>query len=227
MKLLLAALVLSTATLAPASALAIDNAAVPAADDARRLAALMLPGDALVRITARVFDNHLQSEAGLSPEKKALYAANPGLKAHLAERMKGEIAAIMRKDLPGLHAELAALFAREMTAEEIGQTLAFLESATGQKMMAQMYSGVAASSATSEEEAKQAAMAGVMGSLTQEDYPALMAFGTTSAAAKLQAVTPKLHEVTKSWATKMIASNEARLTAVRDRATAEYLAKKK
>lgn len=224
MKFVFAALMLGSTALAPLPALA---HAVAPASDADRLVAALLPEDALVKITTKVFDNNLQNDTALSAEKKALYTANPGLKAHLSERMKGEIAVILRKDLPGLRTDLAALLMREMSASEISDTVAFFGSATGQKMMAHMYDGVANSAATSEAEAKQAAMAGLMASLTPEDYPALMAFGATPAAAKLQAVTPKVQDVTKAWAAKMIAANQARLTAAADKATADYLAKKK
>jgi hypothetical protein len=224
MKLLLAALLLGTPLAPPVLARA---AIVAPASDADRLVEALLPEPALVAITGKLFDNTVQNEANLTPEKKALYAANPGLKAHLSTAMRGELASALHKDLPTLRTDLAALLSREMAAEEISQTLAFFASPTGKKMMAHMYDGVANSSAASEAEAQQAAMAGLMASLTAEDYPALMAFGATPAATKLQAVTPQVHALTKSWAAKMMVDNEARMKAAVDKATADYLAKNK
>lgn len=225
MKLLLAALMLGTSIAPPA--LAGDRVTVPAASDADKLVEALLPEPALVAITGKVFDNTVQNEANFAPEKKALYAANPGLKAHLSAAMKVELAAILRKDLPALRRDLAALLSGEMAAAEISQTLAFFASPTGQKMMTHMYDGVANSSAANETEAQQAAMAALTASLSAEDYPALMAFGATPAATKLQAVTPKVQALTKAWAAKMMVDNEARMKAAADKATAAYLAKRK
>jgi hypothetical protein len=228
MKSMLTALLLGSATLAPLPAFADAVVTAPApASDADQLVAMLLPEDALVQITQRIFDNAVLNESGFTPEKKKLYADNSGLKPYIVAHVKGELATIMKRDLPGLRTDMAALLTREMSASEIADTLTFFASATGQKMMATMYAGIANSAAASEEEAKQAAMASLMASLTADDYPALMAFGSTPAATKLQAITPKIQDLSKSWAQKMIVANQAQLQASTEKATAEYLAQAK
>lgn len=224
MRSLLAAVMLGV-TLAPVPSLARARAVAPAGE-VDKLVALMVPPDVMVRISERVFDNNLRNGTALPPERQALFAANPGLKEHLSRALKAEMGSILRKDLPAFHVELAGLFTREMSAAEIGQTLAFFDGPTGRKMLARMYDGVARSTSETPDQAKQAAMASLMASLTAEDYPALTAFGATPAATKLQAVTPKLQQLAQGWATRLMAGNQARMALLADKATADYLAKK-
>jgi hypothetical protein len=225
---LIAALLLGAPAAQPPSPLPPRPAAVRtlAASDAEQLVDMLLPQDALTRITQRVFDNAVAQNKGTDTERQKLYAATPGLKEAVAERVRAELGVILKRELPGLRTQMVALLTGELSADEISDTLTFFASATGRKMMATMYAGMAETSATNEEQLKQEATASLMRSLTPEDYPALTAFGASSAAPKLQAINPKMQALSKEWATKLIAGNQARLEAVAQQAIADFMARK-
>lgn len=221
---------LSLAAAAPLPALAAPFAGLAAeapAADVERLVAILLPDQQLIDGTGKVFSNAIADETGLDAASRALFAANPGLKDHVAGRVRSELGVILRSELPDLRGRLATAIVQNLTPQDVRDTLGFFASPTGAKVVQQMYGGIATSGASNEEEAQQAGMSALMASLTPDDYPALMAFGASPAAAKLQTVTPRLHDVARNWGQSLVTRHEARLMAVAQKAVAEFLEKKK
>lgn len=227
MKVLLTALALGAAAIGTAGAHEITTLTAPAATDAERLVALLAPDEMIVKVTTGVMDKGVQDETQFSPEKRKLYADNPGLKQAVTDRMRGEVTRLLRAELPGLRKQLGALLDAEMTPTEVSDTLTFFSSPTGGKMLSTMYAAIAETGVADQENAKQTAIAAMMASLTEADYPALMAFSASAGARKLQAVTPKIGEASKAWAEALIARQGPALAAVVETTTAEFLAKKK
>jgi hypothetical protein len=228
MKTLLAALALGTTMAIPAEARDFAPSERPAAEtDVERLVMLLLPEDAIMRLAARAFDAGMESEIETNASAKAVYAANPGLKEAIAARLRPEMTAIMKEGLPGLRKELAALITSDLTASEIADTLTFFVSPTGQKLRSQVYETMGENPMQSEAEMQQAAMAAVMAKMTADDYPALMAFGASPAAKKMQTVNPRISAVSQEWAKRVVAANDARMKAIAAEVTRDFLAKKK
>ncbi|UZK65347.1 hypothetical protein [Sphingomonas sp. M1-B02] len=221
MKHLLIALAVGTALHAPAQARV--PAIVDARTDADALVAQLASDSAMARLGARAFDHGVEQEIAADPAIKATYAANPGLKAHVVAQLRGEFLKIMQRQLPALRSQLSQVVRTEMSAVEIADTLTFFQSPVGQKLKEQVYASMSDKPGQSPDEARQAAMTAVMSNLTAEDYPALMAFGASSAAQKMQAVNPKIAATSEAWAKKLVADSDARMRALAAEAAAAYL----
>lgn len=213
-------LLLASALPAHAQALAPQQAA--AAQDADRLVALVASDDMIVQLAGQLFDAHIRDGANLPADKRALFAQNPGLKRHVADRVRGEMAAVLKSELPSLRKQLAALVRSDMTPREIADSLAFFSTPTGRKLLVRAYRGVGGSGATSEQEAEQAAVTAVMKDLAPEDYSALFTFGTSPAAQKFQALRPRITETSRRWGEDIVARHQARLERIGEQAIADY-----
>ena len=228
MKFVFAALAMGAVTLAPAQARNLEAAVAPAAPtDVDKLTALIVPDAMMSRIAIGAFDAAINDESKLAPDKKKLFESTPGLKDYVAQRLRPELDRVLRAELPTLRTRLGALFSAEMTPQDITDSLTFFGSNAGKKMLEQMYTGMANSGSLDQEEAKRAGMAAMMASLTPEDYPALMAFGASPAAAKFQALGPKLKETSQAWAVELIAKHGPAFFKLAEDASAEFVAKKK
>jgi hypothetical protein len=227
MKLLFAALLLGAAP----PALAQANAAAPAATapsaEADRLAGTLLGDTAMQRLGKRAFDTGMEQQIAANAELRKLFAEQPSAKAELSQKLYAEFTRMLAAELPVLRARLSGIIAADMTPGEIGDTLAFFQSPVGQKIMTQVYETLGDNPVQSQEQAQQAAMTAVMASLQPEDYPALLAFGGTTAASKMQTVNPKIAAASKQWAAEMVAKNQGRIQAIAAGAAAKYRKGKK
>jgi hypothetical protein len=226
MKLLYTAIALAIAPLAPAHALP-SAAPAEARADAEALVAQLVGDDAMVKLGRRAFDSGVDGRVAGDARIQQTYAANPGLKQHVADELRGEFIKIMLHELPGLRRQLSVIVGAEMTGAEIADTLAFFRSSVGQKLKAQAYASIGDKPGQTPEQMQQAAMAAVMSNLAPEDYPPLLAFGATSAAQKMQTLNPKISATSQAWANRLVAENEARMRALALKATSDFLAKKK
>lgn len=223
---LIAALALGAAALPPMAAGA-QAAAAPAPDpQADRLVGLVFGDEALVRAGARAFDVGLDQKIAEDKNLATLFARDPGLKPHVASRLRESMMVRMRQALPALRAQLGAIVAADMTAAEIADTITFFSSPIGKKLVAKIYQTVA-DNPTDAEAAQNAAMQAVLTDLAPEDYPPLIAFGASPAAQKLQVVNPKLAATARAWTEKFVADNEAALTQEAMTTAAAYLAGRK
>lgn len=193
---------------------------------AEQVVALMLPDEALSATMTKVFDASISDESKFTPERRALFDANPGLKDEIAALIRTRLVAIMTDNLPKLRADLAEVVSSDLTPVEIDDTLTFFASGTGKKMLAQLYAGMAASGSADEEAMRAKAMSTMMASLTPEDYPALMAFGSSSAAPKLKAMGAEFKAKSKAWGEDMIAQYGPELMKQVDAAIAAHQAAK-
>jgi hypothetical protein len=226
MRRLLPLVLTAVALPAQAAPLALPAQAAQASD-ANRLVALIASDETVVQLAGQLFDAHARDETGLSAETRALFAQDPALKAHVATRVRGEVAAVLRQELPSLRTELSSLVRSRMTPREIADSLAFFSTSTGRKLLASAYRGVGDSGATSEQEAEQAAVTAVMRDLAPEDYSALFTFGASPAAQKFQALRPRISEASRRWGEDVVARHQARLERVGERAIADYRGERK
>jgi hypothetical protein len=191
----------------PSAAFARPVTAAQQASPAEQLVVLLLPDDKLVDTVSRIIDALVSDDSNISPERRALFAAYPGLKQDVVALIRTDIAAMMLKDLPSLHVELTGVISAELTPAELQQTLTFFTSPTGRKMLSQIYAGLAASNTVDEQEARNKAMATMMASLTPEDYPALAAFGQSSAGPKLKTLSPRIQQASQAWSARFLQEN--------------------
>lgn len=223
MKMLVTALMLGSAAVSP-PVLAAPQAAQAQAS-AEQLVSALLPEPAMVAVGSRAFDAGMEEQLAADAAAKKRFDANPGLKAHVAGVVRTDFVETLKRDLPALRTSIAAILKQDLTPGEINDTLTFFNSNVGRRLMTQIYQSIGDKPDQSQEELQQAASASVMANLQPEDMPALMAFGTSTAAAKMQAVNPKISAASQAWAAKLIASHGPRLKALAEKATADYLAK--
>lgn len=223
----LIALLVGAAPLAPAAARPIAPVAAPVADsDVQKLVALMAPADSLGRIAGRAFDVGMDQEIASDPKTRAVYDANPGLREQVGGKLRAQFTSILIAELPGLHTQLVQILKAELTPAEIADVLTFFSSPAGQKVRAEVYDTMGAAPGQSSQEIQQAAIASVMSKMTADDYPALMAFGASTAAQKMGTVNPKISAASQAWAEKLVATNRPKMETLAAKLAAEYLAKK-
>ncbi|NYT42344.1 DUF2059 domain-containing protein [Sphingomonas sp. R-74633] len=223
----LAALMLSAAALAPATAFAAAPVAAPAADtNLDKLVALMAPEDSIGRLAGKAFDAGMDQQVAADPKMKATFDANPGLRDQVGGQLRTQFTDILVAALPSLRTEISGILQQELTATEIADTLTFFASPTGQKLRAEVYETMGGAPGQSPQEIQQAAIAAVMAKMTADDYPALMAFGASPAAQKMSTINPKIQAASQAWATKLVEANRPKMQALAVKLTSEYLAKK-
>jgi hypothetical protein len=228
MKPFLAALALGVTTLAPAQAFAGAPVAAPVADgDVQKLVALMAPEESITRLAGKAFDAGMDQEIAADAKMKAVFDANPGLRDQVGARLRTEFTTILVGALPSLRTELSGILQAELTPAEVTDTLTFFSSPTGAKVRASVYESMGEAPGQSQAEMQQAAIAAVMSKMTAEDYPALMAFGGSSAAQKMNTVNPKIQAASQAWAEKLVVANKPRMEALAAKLTADFLAQKK
>ncbi|MBC9034420.1 hypothetical protein IAG41_18690 [Sphingomonas sp. JC676] len=201
--------------------------AADARADVEKLIGILASQDDILDLGGRALEYGVNQGDLIDPELRKVYDAHPGMKEYVTGKVRPEFQAILSRALPDLRRDLGAIVTAEMTAGEIADTLAFFSSPTGIKMKAQIYRSIGDRPDRTQAEMQQSIVDAAMTNLTPDDYPALMAFGTSSAAQKMQSVTPKISAASQSWTAQMIAANEARLRKLAAAATAEFLAKSK
>jgi hypothetical protein len=214
------------ATMAPLAAIAqtAPAAATLAENDPARLVELIVPADQLARVAKNSFKAGFGESLDGDANGKAAYSTHPGMQAFVADRVSDEVGTLLRENLPGLREQLTDIVREEMEPDEIADTVVFFESPTGAKIRARVFAALAEQSPTTSEDAKEAATAAAVGDLTSEDYPALTAFGSSSAAKKMQIINPKMMAASRAWGQDVITSGADRLKAARERAEAQFLA---
>lgn len=227
MKSLIAILALGMALPAPAFAHPPRVAAPDDQGDAEQLVGVLLSQDAMLQLGGRAFDYGVGQGAVIDPDARKLYDAHPGMKEYVAGKMRPEFQTLIGRELPKLRHDLSAIVTAEMTPGEIADTLTFFASPTGAKLKAQVYQSIGDKPDQSQAEMQQTAIAAAIANLAPEDYPALVAFGGSSAAQKMQLVTPKISAAGQEWAARMIAANQDRLRRIANNAQAEFLARSK
>ena len=217
MRSLLALLALATALPAPAQARAAWAIAGAPADT---LVALVADDASVTQVGGKAFDTGFAREIATDPRIKAALDADPALKDRVAASLRREFLASMRKALPALRDQLSTIVARDMTPAEITDTIAFFQSSVGQKMRTLVYRSLGNDPGQSQAQVTQQAMTSLLADLKPEEYPALLAFGGSPAAQKLQAVNPKIQAASQAWGARLFADNAPRLRAAARKAVA-------
>jgi hypothetical protein len=225
MKTLFVSLALGAAALAAPLAQAAPAAAPAPADDLQKLVVLLVPEDSMTQVALRAFDASMAQGTVGDAETERLLKQYPGLKEHVAATVKPEMVKVLLAGLPALRQRIGNVLSAEMTADEIAATYTFFASPTGKKVYANALGTMGSDPGDDEDQVKQKAMDAVMASLTPEDYPALMAFGTSSAAKKMNAINPKISAASKAWAEELLAQHRDRLTKLAAAAALDYAAK--
>ena len=220
--MLLAAIALATA---PMAGLAIAApVAAATAKPLERLVALLLPEESLITLAARAFDAGLDREVANNAELRAIHARQPGFKAYVASRLRPALATMLKKELPGLRREIRAIVAAELKPREIEEALAFFASPTGAKLRTQVYATMGDNPNQSPEAMQAAAISAVMKQMKAADYPALIAFGASSAASKMNIVNPKIAAASRAWSDRLVAKNSKKMRALAAAAVRHYKA---
>lgn len=204
MNKLLAAFALAMAPLAASHAIAAPVAAAPA-KPLDRLVALLTPEDALLQLADRTF----VAEIGrtLSPGDRA----RPGLIAYVAAELRPAFRKLLKKEIPALRREIRGVVAGRLTPAEVQESLRFFSSPTGIKLREQVYKTLAEQPDLSADAAQAAVLSAVMKTMRFGDYPALMEFGASSAAAKMKTINPRIGEVSMAWSNRLVAKHSKRM----------------
>lgn len=227
MRMLFAALLIAGATPSLAMAQAEPTTRAPQAGDAARLAGIMVPDAQMPGLIAIGFRRGFATSIAGNPKAKGLYDANPGMEDFVTTKVSEELVKLAAADLPTLREQLTGIVRDEMEPDEIVDTLTFFESPTGTKMRARIVAAMQKQAPATAEEGQKTAAEAAVADLTPEDYPALTAFGTSTAAKKMQLVNPKIMAASQAWSMQLGTANAAKLKAVREAAEAEFLAKGK
>lgn len=215
MRFLVAALVLAGLAV-PAGAHPM-RAAQTAATDLDRLIGVLVSDATMLDLAMK----GLESGAP-PPDIAALYAANPGMKAHVEAQLRPEMQRLMQRELPALRSEIGAILTAELTPAEIGDAVTFFTSPTGRKIYAAAIGSIASQPGADEAEGRQAAVNAAMASVTAEDYPALIAFGASGASAKMKTINPRIGAASRAWAARLIAENSQGMQAAQRRAIEDF-----
>ena len=227
MKTLLAALALAAAGVAPVSVAAAAPALAAPGKPVDRLVALLLPEDALVGLALRAFDAGVEREVSGDAVLKAIYARHPGLKAHIARELRPAFVKALKKDIPALRRDVRTIVAGGLAPPEIADSLTFFASPTGQKLRAQVYEAMGNDPSQSPNALKAAALSAVMANMKAADYPALIAFGASPAAARINAINPRIAAASQAWSDRLVARHGARMRDLAAASAKRYLKGKK
>jgi hypothetical protein len=186
---------------------------------------VLVPQEQMVALATRAFDHSVEN--GGDAESKSLYAQYPGLREHVAARLRPAMVKLMKRALPRLRSDIGKIIASEMTPAEIRDTAEFFGSPTGRKVYASALKSMGDKPDRSESDASAAATRAVMSSLAPEDMPAMMKFGASSAAGKMKTVNPRIATASKAWANKLVAANETRMRRLARRSVEQYVARAK
>jgi len=214
MKFLIAALAMG-ATLTPAAQAAALIAPAPASD-LDRLVLLLIPEQGLVDMMM------VSAGKGLDEENSADFARYPGMRDYVLAQLRPDLLRAFGAGLPELRASIGAILSRELTADEIGDLYAFFSSPTGKKLYAIMLEVAGENAAKDEDTVKQIMMDRIMASMTPEDYGPMSAFGGSSAAGKMQTISPQIRAASMAWANKLVVANAGPIRTLRDKAIADY-----
>jgi hypothetical protein len=195
--------------------------------EATALVALLTPADMVARLSGSVFDKLIAGDT-TSPAAQE-FAAHPGMRDFVAARVRERMLAVLTAELPDLRDQIATRIESDMTPAEIKEVSTFFESATGTRMRKMIYDHMTANPPVPghEDDATQAAVADFMKTLTSDDYPVLIAFGSSSGAAKMKTINPDIAELSKRWGEDVTRAHAADIRAVAAQARQDFLAKPK
>jgi hypothetical protein len=225
MRSLLIALALGAGAVSPAHARAAELVRVAAAPDrdVDRLAELLLPDSAAADLATRASDHAIDQGLIGDSASRQLYARYPGLRAHVAEKLRPGIEKLLKRELPSLRDEMAKVLATELTPQEVAQTADFFASPAGMKVQATVLRTIGEKPGLSEQAAQEAAMNAVFSSLALADYPAVIGFASSSAGSKLNRINPRLTAASKAWADRLVRENGRKMSKVAARATRKFV----
>ena len=184
-----------------------------------RLADLLVAEKDVIDTAAGNFD---QSFNAVIKARLANSTAKPSPQLMDAIRASGrrETMAILHEGYPELRRIVIDRFRTGLTPSEIADANAFYASPTGRRMNA---AATANARGRGAEAIAQNMVDGVVGAMGPEDAPAIRAFGSTSAAAKMQILSPQLQQASVNWATNLMNANGARLQRATQTAAQTYL----
>jgi hypothetical protein len=217
MKRLLVLLALAALLPAPAQARAPWALADSSADT---LVALVADDASVTQVGGKAFDTGFAREIATDPRIKAAFDADPVLRDRVAAALRGDFLASMRKALPALRDQLSGIVAQDMTPTEIIDTIAFFQSSVGKKLRTLVYRSLGNDPSQTQAQVTQQAMTSLLADLKPEEYPALLAFGGSPAAQKLQAVNPKIQAASQAWGARLFTDNAPRLRVAARKAVA-------
>jgi hypothetical protein len=185
--------------------------AVAAPDAAADAIAELLANDATVLAqTRRLLQTQLPAALESDPDMQAMEKQWPGVTAEFIKLVEPIITASLTSQLPAYRRDVAAVFARRMTPDELKTTYDFYASPAGQRLMASALTGVdvtdmlrkqikaGESAEVSGADISNAVRPGAqsaLNALDTDDQMRLMAFTMTSAGRKMEAINPQLMQL--------------------------------
>ena len=161
-------------------------------------------------------------EEGVKDEQAAfdqLDAQAPGLAAKVTSRSKAELAALVAQRVPGLQAKLAAIYAANATADELGYIKRFFQSPAGSQFLRAMAMsnaggdlGANGTVTTAElTSASQAAARDAVSSLSADQQAGLIEFMSTPGARPMKEIGKQVQPELAAWMNTLIKDYEARM----------------
>lgn len=207
----------------PSPAPAVTAAPSPAA---LRIATRLASEEVVVAQTRRMLRQQLPAAMSANPDMKKLEQQLPGVTAEMIATMEPIILASLIRRLPAYQREVAAVYQRRLTPDELVAVGAFYESPTGARLLTLVRDGVDYSALLDKQlrsggeapisraelaatitPAVQPAVAG----LSDAEQLALLRFGMTTAGRKLVGINQELLELAVSFNNKQDEAAEKEL----------------
>lgn len=189
-----------------------------------RLVAALLPDAGIADLAARSFDRGVEQGAGKDEELRELYRKHSGLKAAIAEPVRVALLKVLKRELPDLRDEVRAILQAELSAKEIGEASDFFTSPAGQRAYTAALKAIGENPGRTDQQQAEAASQAVMRGAKMEDYPALIAFGASSAAGKMNSrINPRVAAASRAWSDALIKANSAKIEKVAKRAAKKWV----
>ena len=180
-----------------------------------------------------------QYVAGLlaMPEMAELEAEHPGIVKVMWRAIAPQLERDADAALPGFWATLADIYSRGMTLAQLQQSVEFMGSPTGRKMIRLMNEGLVAPaiklgvesadgdlSAGALQEAKTTAAEAMARGMSQKEQEEITAFASTPAGRAFLALGPQVQQATVEWMNRSDPEADARLEALTTKAMEDFIA---
>ncbi len=210
----------------------------PQYDAALVLAKALRSEENMVAESRYAFEGQMATALQKDKNVATLEGEYPGITNYMLTAMRSEIEQQIVSSLPILWKEMATLISSEMSLSEIGQAHQYYTSPSGRRLVASVlshydYGGLVSDTMKSSTFAVtphgiksnlESRIGKVIAEMTVEDKQALMVFTKTSAFTKIQALNPRILDITASWANRSTPEEEARLDTIAVDAAETFMA---
>ncbi|MDP9422007.1 MAG: DUF2059 domain-containing protein [Pseudomonadota bacterium] len=213
----------ATATVRPATAAALARA--------------VTPSDVVIPAELEEVRKAILSIPTLDEDAKQLEQEYPGLYAAVWTAVEPEMRRQIEVDRPGFWAKLEQLYLARLTEREAQGLLAFFQSATGQKLIRNMYGSIDASPLFAElaksdkatigapqiQAVTDAAKAKAVGQMGPEDESSLVTLAAAMDLKKFQEIGAETQKISVDWANREDPEGEEKIAKIMETAMERYM----